>query len=150
MDAPGPIAIAAATAADLPHILALLGRARLPPDGLAEHLASALVARDGDRIIGSVALEVHGQVGLLRSVAVDEAVRGRGLGARLTAAALELARARRLRTIYLLTETAAEFFPRFGFRPVTRADVDPAALQSVEFTTACPDSATVMALDLTA
>ena len=150
MPASPTIAVSAATAADLPEILALLGRSRLPPDGLAEHVASTIVAKDGGRVVGSAALELYGDVGLLRSVAVDEGVRGQGLGRRLTRAALDLARPRGLRTVYLLTETAGGFFPRFGFRPVTRGDVDPAALQSVEFTTLCPASALVMALDLPA
>ena len=150
MPASPSVTVSSATAADLPDILALLGRNRLPPDGLAAHVASTLVAKDGARVVGSAALELYGEVGLLRSVAVDEGVRGRGLGVRLTRAALELARARGLRTVYLLTETAGGFFPRFGFRPVVRGDVDPAALQSVEFTTACPARALVMALDLTA
>jgi amino-acid N-acetyltransferase len=145
-----PIDIAPAGAADLPDILALLERSRLPPHGLADHVASTFVARDRGRIVGGAAVELYGRVGLLRSVAVDEGLRGRGLGIRLTAAALDLARARGLRTVYLLTETAGGFFPRFGFRPVSRGDVDPAALQSVEFTTACPANALVMALDLTA
>ena len=150
MDTSSPIDIAPAAAADLPAVLGLLQRSRLPPDGLAAHVASTVVAKDRRRIVGSAALELYGRVGLLRSVAVDEALRGRGLGIRLTAAALELARAHGLRSVYLLTETAGGFFPRFGFRPVTRGDVDPAALQSVEFTTSCPASALVMALDLTA
>lgn len=143
-----PIAIVAAEAADLPGLVSLLQRSRLPTDGITEHVASTLVARDGARVVGSAALELYGRVGLLRSVAVDEARRGEGLGIRLTEAALALARARRLETVYLLTETAGAFFPRFGFRPIPRAEVDPAALQSVEFTTVCPASALVMALDL--
>ena len=145
-----PIDIAAAQAADLPGVISLLERSRLPTDGIAKHVASTLVAREAGRVVGSAAVELYGRVGLLRSVAVDEALRGRGLGARLTEAALALARARHLDTVYLLTETAGEFFPRFGFRPISRADVDPAALRSVEFTTVCPASALVMALDLTA
>lgn len=143
-----PIDIAAAQVADLPGVISLLERSRLPTDGIAEHVASTLVARDGGRIVGSAAVESYGRVGLLRSVAVDEALRGRGLGVRLTEAALALARARHLDWVYLLTETAGDFFPRFGFRPIARADVDPAALQSVEFTTVCPASALVMALEL--
>jgi len=81
-------------------------------------------------------------------VAVAAEQRGRGLGAALTATALDLARRRGVRTVYLLTETAAEFFPRFGFRPVPRPAVDPAVLGSAEFTTACPASALVMARTL--
>jgi amino-acid N-acetyltransferase len=148
MSASRPIEIDAIDAVELPELVRLLERSRLPTDGIAEHLASTLVARDGRRIVGSAALELYGRVGLLRSVAVEEDLRGRSLGVRLTEAALALARARHLDRVYLLTETAGEFFPRFGFRPVSRAEVDPAALQSVEFTTACPTSALVMALEL--
>jgi amino-acid N-acetyltransferase len=148
MSASRPIDITAIDAAELPKLVRLLERSRLPTDGIAQHLASTLVARDGRRLVGSAAVESYGRVGLLRSVAVDEALRGLGLGVRLTEAALALARARHLDRVYLLTETAGEFFPRFGFRPISRAEVDPAALQSVEFTTACPTSALVMTLEL--
>jgi amino-acid N-acetyltransferase len=141
--------IEAATAADLPAILALLARSGLPEAGLADHLATALVARSGGAIAGSAALEVYGEAALLRSVAVDAAWRGQGLGQALTRAALDLARQRGVVTVYLLTETAAGFFPRFGFRPVPRAAVAPAVQQSVEFTSACPASAQALALRLT-
>jgi amino-acid N-acetyltransferase len=140
--------IEAATAADLPAILALLARSGLPEAGLADHLATALVARAGGAIAGSAALEVYGEAALLRSVAVDAAWRGQGLGQALTRAALDLARRRGVVTVYLLTETAAGFFPRFGFRPVPRAAVAPAVQQSVEFTSACPASAQALALRL--
>lgn len=134
--------------ADLPAILSLLERSRLPRAGVERHLGTAVVARDGVRIVGCAAVEVYGMTGLLRSVAVEEGRRGEGLGGRLTEAALELARQRRVTTVYLLTETAAAFFPRFGFRAVARAQVAPAVRQSVEFTSACPESAQVMMKDL--
>jgi amino-acid N-acetyltransferase len=46
--------------------------------------------------------------------------------------------------VYLLTNTAAEYFPRFGFERITRADVPPAVQASIEFTSLCPYTATVM------
>lgn len=140
--------IAPARPAELPEILALLAHSRLPGDGLADHVASTLVARVEGRLVGCAALERYGRAALLRSVAVAESLRGQGLGRRLTAAALELARKHGITTVYLLTETAGEFFPRFGFRPTSRDAVDPAVRESVEFTTACPASAAVMVLDL--
>jgi amino-acid N-acetyltransferase len=139
-----PPTISAAAPPDLPAVLDLLERSQLPSAGLADHVASTLVARDGVRIVGTVALELYGQAALLRSVAVAAERRGRGLGQALTRAALELARQRGVRTVYLLTETAAAFFPRFGFRPIPRPEVDPAVLGSAEFTTACSVSALVM------
>jgi amino-acid N-acetyltransferase len=139
-----PPTIAPATSADLPQILELLERCRLPTVGLAEHLDTTLVAQDGDRVVGSAALELYGAAALLRSVAVAPGLRGLGHGEELTRRALELARRRRIRTVYLLTETAGGFFPRFGFRTVPRNEVDRAVQRSVEFTRACPASAQVM------
>jgi amino-acid N-acetyltransferase len=143
-----PITIVQAADADRAAVMALLSRSALPEAGLAEHFATTMVARDGDAVVGCAAVEPYGAAGLLRSVTVDAAWRGAGLGGRLTEAALSLARARGIRTVYLLTETAGDFFRRFGFRPVTRDDVDPGVRRSVEFTSACPASALVMALDL--
>lgn len=142
------VTITPARSTDLPEILALLAHSRLPGDGLADHVASTFVARAEGRVVGCAALERYGRAALLRSVAVHESRRGQGLGQQLTAAALALARGEGVATVYLLTETAGAFFPRFGFRPTDRAAVDPAVRESVEFTTACPASALVMALDL--
>jgi amino-acid N-acetyltransferase len=136
--------IEAAKAADLPAVLALLEASGLPQEGLADHFDTALVARQDGSIVGSAALEVYGSAGLLRSVAIDTSLRGQGLGRRLTQAALDLARRRAVSDVYLLTETASEYFPRFGFTPIDRAQAPEAVRQSVEFTSACPDSAVAM------
>jgi len=66
------------------------------------------------------------------------------LGRELTQAAVRLAEERRVPAIYLLTTTAADYFPRFGFERVTRADVPTGVQQSVEFASACPATAIVM------
>lgn len=140
--------ITPALPADLQAILDLLERATLPRVGFEPHLGTALVAREDGGIVGSAVLELYGEAALLRSVAVAPERQGEGLGQALTAAALELARRRGVRTVYLLTETAARFFPKFGFQAIDRADVDRAVLGSTEFTTACPASALVMATSL--
>jgi amino-acid N-acetyltransferase len=140
--------ITPALRADLQAILDLLERATLPRVGLEPHLGTALVAREDGGIVGSAVLELYGRAALLRSVAVAPERQGQGLGQALTTAALELARQRGVRTVYLLTETAARFFPKFGFQAIDRADVDRAVLGSTEFTTACPASALVMAMSL--
>ena len=142
------IQLVPAAPADLPAVLALLTASGLPQDGLAEHFDAAVVARDGAAVVGSAALELYGEAALLRSVAVAEGLRGQGLGRELTTAALELARARGVRRVYLLTTTAEGYFPSFGFAPVSRAEVEPAVLASVEFAGACPASAAVLALNL--
>jgi len=140
--------ITPASPADLPAILGLLAASKLPRAGIEDHVASTLVARADSNVVGSAALELYGSAALLRSVAVATRLRGRGLGAALTVAALDLARRSGVRTVYLLTETAGRFFPKFGFAAITRAQVDPVVLESPEFTTACPKSALVMVKQL--
>jgi amino-acid N-acetyltransferase len=137
-----------ATASDLPDILELLKTSRLPTDGLADHLATTLVAEAEGRLVGCAAVEIYGTAGLLRSVAVDPARRGTGLGHRLTEAALELALARGVRSVYLLTTTAGDFFPRFGFKKIDRKEMDPALEPSAELRGACPASALAMRAEL--
>ncbi len=143
-----PPTISAAAPPDLPAVFDLLERTKLPSAGLRDHVGSTLVAREGGRIVGTAALELYGQAALLRSVAVAAERRGQGLGEALTRAALELARQRGVGTVYLLTDTAAAFFPRFGFRPIPRPEVNAAVLGSAEFTTACPATALVMVLEV--
>ena len=115
---------------DLPALRQHLSEAGLPSVGLEAALGSALVVRDGDRVVGSAALEPHGGDALLRSVAVSAPLRGSGLGERLVRDAIELAAQRGHRRLYLLTETAADWFPRFGFRRIDRAELPPAIAAS--------------------
>src|SRR2546426_4923080 len=142
---PMPPVIAPATTSDLPAIFDLLDQSKLPRAGLDQHLGTTLVAKESKQVVGSAALELYGSAALLRSVAVAAEWRGRGLGQTLTAAALDLAQRRGVHTVYLLTETAAQFFPKFGFRSIARSEGDKAVLGSTEFTTACPQTALVMA-----
>ena len=138
------ISIEPATSADLPVILKLLRQSDLPETGLSEHLATALVARAGHEIVGTVALELYGSAALLRSLAVAPLYQGQGWGRRLTEAALQLARQQAVTQIYLLTETAGQFFPKLGFRLIDRSQAPVAVQNSLEFTTLCPDSALAM------
>lgn len=133
-----------ASESELPELLALLERCGLPEAGLRQHRATVLVARMGERLAGSAALELYGQAALLRSVAVAPEMRGQGLGRRLVEAALDLARQHGVVRVYLLTETAAGYFQRFGFHTISRAEVEPAVHVSEEFTHACCESAQAM------
>ena len=120
--------------------------AGLPLDGLA--LAAVLLVAEADgAIVGTVALERHGTGAatayLLRSAAVTAAWRGRGIGAQLTAAALQRVDAVAA-PVALLTETAEGYFRRYGFQPVDRAGLPRALDASAELGGACPASARAM------
>lgn len=147
-DGPVEVSIRPARPADLRAIGELLEGADLPTVGVDDHLPGFMVAEAAGRLVGLAGLEVHGGDGLLRSVVVDPAFRGTGLGARLTQRALDAARAAELGRVYLLTTTAEDYFPRYGFRRIRRDDASPEVKRSVEFREACPASAVAMVLHL--
>jgi amino-acid N-acetyltransferase len=120
------------------RVAALVTAAGLPTAGLAQAWHT-WVAADGDQLLGTASLERHDSAYLLRSVAVHDEARGRGIGAQLVQIAL--AAVDPARPVALLTETAAGWFPRFGFHPVDRAALDPALAASAELAGACPATA---------
>src|SRR5262249_40526917 len=121
----------------------------LPIDGLREHLGNFLVLRNGDEVVGCVGLEIYDEVAILRSLAVVTEHRGEGLGWMLADNAVERARQSGVRRLYLLTETATDFFANhFGFRIIDRQRVEPPANQSAQFTSGVYNGATAMRLDL--
>jgi N-acetylglutamate synthase-like GNAT family acetyltransferase len=128
---------------DLPAVLALLAEAKLPAEGVADHLRSFFVVDEGGRIVGSAGLEIRGDAALLRSLAVAPALRGAGLGAAVLRRALHAAHDPK-GGVYALTTTAEAYLSRFGFERVARASLPPQLLESRELQDACPASATVM------
>ena len=126
----------------------LLSGRGLPAAGALEHLATFVVACRGPVLLGCAGIERHGDVGLLRSVAVAEEIAGQGVGRALVGATLDRARGLGLRELYLLTNTAVGYFPRFGFEPIGR-DALPSTLQASEqLQGACCASAVAMRLTL--
>lgn len=137
-----------ATAADLGPVRDLLRAAGLPASDLAEGRQELLLARQGERLVGTVGIEVHGCDGLLRSLAVAADLRGKGLGETLHQRAVALAAARGVRTLYLLTTTAERFFAARGFDRISREAVPDALRTTPEFASLCPASAVCMRREL--
>lgn len=130
---------------ELSEVVALLEASGLPTAGVSDHFDSFLVARGEDgSLAGCIGLEFYGDVGLLRSLAVASEARGSGLGTSLVERLLDLARAKGVETLYLLTTTAESYFPRFGFERLTRDRADPKLEASAELRGACPASAVLM------
>ena len=137
-----------ARASDWPAVQELLASHQLPTDGAEDHLPGFLVATSepGGAVIGVAGLEQYGRVGLLRSVAVVADLAGKGLGAALVQALLERARVNGVDEVYLLTTTAAGWFPRFGFTVARREALPEVLNASEELRGACPSSAVAMQL----
>jgi amino-acid N-acetyltransferase len=142
------IHITPANADDLEGITMMLHAASLPTAGVEDHLESFLVARESDRVIGSIGLELYGPVALLRSAVVVPDKRNSGVGSMLYESLIRLARSHGVRKLVLLTNTAKEYFARKGFRIINREAIQGPVKQSVEFTDACPSHAFCMEMDL--
>lgn len=150
MSARPDVRIRAARPGDLAAVSALLQEADLPTDGLGEQFGPAYAVAESDgRIVAAEGIERYADAGLLRSAVVARRFRGLGLGEQLTHDRLRWARAEGMHEVWLLTTTAAEYFPRFGFVRAERSAAPHAVQGSREFREACPASAVAMRLDLT-
>ena len=84
-------------------------------DEIRAHIGHFLVLAEQEHIAGCVALEPYGaELAEIRSVAVDDTTRGRGLGAKLVQFALAEAKRRGFARVFAVTH-APEFFQRQGF-----------------------------------
>lgn len=130
---------------DCGAILGLLQQASLPTQDLgdARPLRFWVAANDG-RIAGAVGLEHYGDAGLLRSLVVAPAARGRGLGIELLRALEHASAAMGIRQLVLLTQTAGKFFERRGYTQIARETAPAAVRASPEFRSLCPASAVCM------
>jgi len=138
-----------ATDADLSAVERLLTANSLPLEGVREALKDFVVAESGDDIVGVAGLEICSDSALLRSVAVSPDWRGKGVGRALVTRTIADAEARGVRALYLLTTTAEDYFPAFGFARIARENVPADVRATTEFTTTCSASATAMSRALT-
>jgi N-acetylglutamate synthase-like GNAT family acetyltransferase/SAM-dependent methyltransferase len=137
------VAVAPAREGDIPAIESLLAEAGLPVD-VRPHLSDFLVARHRGSVVGCVGMEVRGSDALFRSLAVDAAYRGSGLGRRLYDALAERAWGNGIQRAYLLTTTIAPLAESWGFERIDRAEVPPAIQETSQFRGACCASAVAM------
>jgi len=145
---PSPPIVRAAAVADLTAVRRLLNTVALPLDGLSDFFPAGYavaIGADGE-LLGVAGIEVHGDQGLLRSVAVSPEAQGGGIGVELARDRLAWAAGVGLAGVHLLTTTASPYFARLGFATVDRAELPAAIRASVEFRQACPETAVAMSL----
>lgn len=129
----------------------LLSECNLPTEDLSDHhFEHFFGCGKSEAPSGVVGLELYGSAALLRSLAVCQAVRGRGCAKRLVAEAEAHARDLGVRNIYLLTNTAKPLFESLGYTEAAR-ELAPAAIRATrEFSSLCPESASFMVKNLEA
>jgi amino-acid N-acetyltransferase len=90
---------------------------------LYENVRDCFVAREGERVLGCVALHVFwSDLAEIRSLAVAEDSQDKGLGAQLVKACLEEAKELGIATIFCLTYRP-ELFKKFDFREVDKMEL---------------------------
>jgi amino-acid N-acetyltransferase len=126
-------------------IKSLLEDCGLPSDDInASYLDNFFVIKDSGQIVGSVGLEICGEFGLLRSLALSESLRGQGIGAQLVGHIEKYAPSKNIRSIYLLTTTADQFFTHLEYQTIGRENAPEPVQETTEFQSICPACAVCM------
>jgi len=135
---------------DMAAVRELLASAGLEGEPARDDQAPTFfVLRNEQGVAGAVALEVLGDDAVLRALAVHPEARGAGYGWMLADMAVSQARWRGVRRIYLLTESASDFFAaKFGFRVVDRSTLSKLVAASETFTAVKGAGQVAMRLDL--
>ena len=121
------IKIRQASPTDLPVIVDLLERTGLHTASvtLQEGCTYWIADLDG-KPAGCIGLEQGNGASLIRSTAVLNAMRSRGLGRALVLSALTHASLRGDRVVYLFSSEAGDYWKRYGFVPATIAEIEDA------------------------
>lgn len=127
------IVLTPATERDVPFIMALLEENGLPSSDIPEKRGSLFLARSDGSVVGAGGVEILGESGLLRSLAVIQGERNRGYGRAVVRGLIHHARQAGVRELYLLTTTAAVFFEGLGFERVPRENAPLPITQTSQF-----------------
>ena len=130
--------------ADTPQLCSALRKAGLPCDDVS------LAGRQFFRFelngvcVGYVGLEGKGSDQLLRSMVVDDAHRGFGIGTRMLTALEGYAKEHGVGRLHLLTTGASAFFTANGYLLHDRSGAPAAIKQTAQFSSLCPSSASYL------
>lgn len=122
-------------------IIQLLSENRLPISDFQDSEIVFTVYRRGDKIAGIIGEEIFGNDILIRSFAVEDSFKNKGIGKKLLEAVLT-----ENATYHLLTTTAAPYFERYGFKYAERSDAPESIRNTREFSGICPSSSAYMIL----
>ena len=101
-----------------------------------------------EELVGVVGLEHFGTVALLRSLAVSVELRGSGLGRTLVQFAESEARSMGVIDLFLLTETAEQFFTKLSYQLLSRENAPLVIKNTAQFSTLCPATSSFMSKPL--
>ncbi|MHA1354056.1 MAG: arsenic resistance N-acetyltransferase ArsN2 [Candidatus Heimdallarchaeota archaeon] len=134
---------------DLNDIHQLLQMVNLPIGGVKEHIDNFLILKDKSTAVkGCIGLELYSEYALLRSAAVHPEDQNQGIGKKLTEAIITHAKKIGIKKLFLITNTAEEYFKKKGFAVVQENEIPASVKQSVEFTFQCAKTGKTMMLEI--
>jgi amino-acid N-acetyltransferase len=134
---------------DLPELQSFLASNKLPfQDIRLDGNLFFIYSNEVGDFLGSSGLEMYGVHALIRSIAVHPEQRGKNVGKEIVDDILQRAKTMNIKSLFLLTETAHEFFLKRGFKDISRNEVPDAVKASAEFSFVCPASAKCMVYTL--
>lgn len=129
----------------LEEVQLLLQQSNLPTSDLSDlNLDHFYAYGESGNVQGVIGLEVYGSDALLRSFAVSSNAQGKGCGAALLSQLEQHAIELGIKHLYLLTNTAEQYFLKKGFEKIARELAPDSIKLTAEFSDLCPASAVLM------
>jgi len=129
---------------DYSDVVNLLEMNNLPLEGVKEHFKHFFIIKENLEILGCIGLEVYEPDGLIRSVSVSKNAQKQGVGHELVTNIEKYASKLKLIDLYLLTDSAPDFFKKFGYNIIERDSIVSGITNSIEFTQVCADKGVLM------
>lgn len=137
-----------AVTSDIEQIESLLKEYSLPVNDIFENINNFVIAEQDNKIVGLGGFEKHGEIILLRSITVTQEYRGKAIGKSIYQLLESKISRLGINQLYLLTETATDYFKNIGFTIKERIDVPEAVMRTKQFNELCPSTAVVMFYEL--
>lgn len=102
------------------------------------------VVEEENNVVGTVAVEYNFNEALLRSLSVSEEKRNAGIGLMLVEFIEDYVQKQGVKSIYLLTTTAENFFLKRGYQKTDRNAVPDFIKNTKEYSVLCSSSSTLM------
>ena len=125
-------------------VYTLLQESELDSSDLKQRNIRLFRFEENDQIIGVGGLEIVDDLALLRSVAISKKQQNKGLGKQLVTQIEKSAKESGISALYLLTNTATEFFKAIGYLQIHRDDFAEPLKQTAQFSGLCPVTAITM------
>lgn len=133
---------------DFEKIKKLLKNNDLPYDDIHSSGVEFITSEFKGKLVGCIGIEKYGEDGLLRSLAVEEEYKNRGLGKRLLNELIKKGKNEGIKKLHLLTTTAYKYFTRNGFRTINRLNAPVSIAKSKEFSELCPSNSIYMVKEI--